>query len=902
MRLRSGLWGWSYLRPLALAFTLALACCLVPTVALGAQTIRTIEVGSEPAAISSDGSHVWVTNGAEGEDSVSEIDASTGKLLRTIPVSSEPAGVSSNGVDVWVTLPEVGQANGFVVEIDASTGAVLNTIAVGKEPAGISANATDVWVTDSGEKRVTEIEISGAKGEPQVVHQLTVGSQPTGVSSDGGLVWVANTESDSVTEIAERPLDVQSAELKNGDTTIKVGSTAGLSVGDPVTAPNIPSGTTIAGFGASKEVELSAAATETVTEDVTFHLPPGEVRTVFVGKDPTGVSSDGTYVWVAASGENVVEQIEASSGNILHAISVGEAPVAVSSDGKHVWVTNLEEESLSEIEIPASPSDTPEVIETAAVGPVPDGVSSDGKHVWVADDGSGAVSEVAIPRVPVIKITAPSESVLYNENEVVAAHFQCTDGSEGPGLVPTGGCVGPVQPGEDFETGTEGEHSFTVTAKSEDGEVTTATAIYKVTGPPFVFINKPTEGATYPLNAKVVASFHCLPGEFAPALKTGTSGCEGPVADGSDIETSTPGEHTFTVIARSVAFETEEQTVHYDVAAAPIVSITSPGEGATYTRGEAVPAEFSCTDGPGGPGLRPGTEGCDGTVQSGEDINTAKGTELTFTVRAFSKDGQATETTVKYKVTSGPTVTVLSPTEGATYKKGQKVLADYFCEEGEGGPGLSSCTGTVADGTAIETASTGEHTFQVTAQSKDGKSAKRTIKYHVVAPPTVLIETPAEGAVYSRGAIERAAYSCTEGEGGTGLRPGAEGCKGTVEVGRDIETLGAREHVFRVVARSKDGEVTEKTVRYDVDAPPVVSISSPVQGATYPKGAKVPAFFSCHDGLGAPGLKPGTEGCSGTAAYGHAIETAVTGEHSFTVTATSKDGLVTHKTVTYKVH
>jgi YVTN family beta-propeller protein len=58
--------------------------------------------------VSSDGTHVWVTN--EGGDTVSEIDASTGTVVNTIRVGSGPIGVSSDGSDVWV-----GNENGDTV-------------------------------------------------------------------------------------------------------------------------------------------------------------------------------------------------------------------------------------------------------------------------------------------------------------------------------------------------------------------------------------------------------------------------------------------------------------------------------------------------------------------------------------------------------------------------------------------------------------------------------------------------------------------------------------------------------------------------------------------------------------------------------------------------------------------
>ena len=83
---------------------------------------------------------------------------------------------------------------------------------------------------------------------------------------------------------------------------------------------------------------------------------------------------------------------------------------------------------------------------------------------------------------------------------------------------------------------------------------------------------------------------------------------------------------------------------------------------------------------------------------------------------------------------------------------------------------------------------------------------------------------PAEGAVYSEGGVVEANFSCEEGEDGPGLKPGGEGCSGTVENGQSIETSTPGEYEFDVTATSTDGQSTEKSVKYTVAAPPAVTI------------------------------------------------------------------------------
>ncbi len=66
-------------------------------------------------------------------------------------------GVSSDGTHVWVTDLEVIT----VSELDASTGSVIQTLAVGTGPFGVSSDGTHVWVTNEGSNTVSEIVTPG---------------------------------------------------------------------------------------------------------------------------------------------------------------------------------------------------------------------------------------------------------------------------------------------------------------------------------------------------------------------------------------------------------------------------------------------------------------------------------------------------------------------------------------------------------------------------------------------------------------------------------------------------------------------------------------------------------------------------------------------------------------------
>jgi hypothetical protein len=89
------------------------------------------------------------------------------------------------------------------------------------------------------------------------------------------------------------------------------------------------------------------------------------------------------------------------------------------------------------------------------------------------------------------------------------------------------------------------------------------------------------------------------------------------------------------------------------------------------------------------------------------------------------------------------------------------------------------------------------------------------------------------------------------------------------------------------------------TLTYTVPAAPTVSITTPANGATYTPGQVVNSSFTCTDGAGGTGISRCVDQNGDPS--GAAIGTSTTGTHTFTVMATSNDGLTGQATLTYTV-
>jgi hypothetical protein len=80
---------------------------------------------------------------------------------------------------------------------------------------------------------------------------------------------------------------------------------------------------------------------------------------------------------------------------------------------------------------------------------------------------------------------------------------------------------------------------------------------------------------------------------------------------------------------------------------------------------------------------------------------------------------------------TAPSVDIEAPLDGAVYRLGEAVSAQYACADA-GGAGLASCEGSVPSGALVDTSSIGAKTFTVNAADGAGNTATASVSYRVV--------------------------------------------------------------------------------------------------------------------------------------------------------------------------
>ncbi len=323
---------------------------------------------------------------------------------------------------------------------------------------------------------------------------------------------------------------------------------------------------------------------------------------------------------------------------------------------------------------------------------------------------------------------------------------------------------------------------------------------------PGVTLNGFTDGQEIEQDALVAIEYACT-----DAL-SGIQTCVGDVGNGDFLPTSTPGMHTFTVIATDMAgntFETERSyTVVEPDTTDPVIEVDVPAVPASGWYLDEVTVRLAASDASGIRRIHYEYATTQGVVSRDVEADTA---EVTFdrtqfyTLSYWAEDteGNRSESVdlQLYVDSDAPWTNVISPVElpsilpNGHYSEDEVVELEFGCDDM--GAGVDTCAASIGgvaveDGDLLPTGSPGTHEVLFVATDLAGHRAERVVEYIVDAAPVVDPgEEPGEG----------------DGPIGTPARPrlaatGADGLVTTAALGFALAMLGGLALTLRRTRRS----------------------------------------------------------------------------------------------------
>jgi len=362
---------------------------------------------------------------------------------------------------------------------------------------------------------------------------------------------------------------------------------------------------------------------------------------------------------------------------------------------------------------------------------------------------------------------------------------------------------------------------------------------------------------------------------------------------------------------------------------APLVSMTSPANNASYNQGSSITISANASD---ANGTVAKVEFYTGSTKLGEDLtspysfvwNGSATGNHSITAKATDNEGASTTSgAVSISViapNTNPTVNITSPGNNATYAAGVTVtIAATAADVGGSISKVEFFNGTTKLGEDLTSpysfawANIPAGTFSLTVKATDNQGAATTSSVITISassantPPAVSITSPANNTSFTAGASPVINASANDANGTIAK---VEFFNGAAKLGEDLispysftwSNAPIGTHSILAKATDNQGAVTNSTaislLVVAPNTPPVVNITSPTNNASYTAGAAIAIAATATD---ANGSVVQVEFFNGTTKLGEDVTSpfsiswanAPVGTHTLTAKATDNQNLMT---------
>lgn len=303
------------------------------------------------------------------------------------------------------------------------------------------------------------------------------------------------------------------------------------------------------------------------------------------------------------------------------------------------------------------------------------------------------------------------------------------------------------------------------------------------------------DGGRYAVGEELFVEYQC--GDATSGLVG--DDCTADLPDGARVDTTTPGDFTFTIRATDLAGNTTRIVRSYSVVAPdttdPVIEVDVPAEPASGWYLDTVTVRFTASDESGIRRIHYEYGTTQGTVSRDIEAETA---EVTFdrsqyyTLSYWAEDNAGNRSEGRdlhlYVDAAAPWINLVSPDEdelsilpNGHFAQNERVVIDFSCDDDASG--IETCEGTTPDGELLPTGTPGTHELRIVATDVAGHRTERVVTYTVDAAPA-----PGNGGVVGPGAPRLASTGADGLVGGVALAVLLLGAGAVLAIRRRVRT------------------------------------------------------------------------------------------------------------------
>ena len=405
-----------------------------------------------PFGITTDGTNLYIAD--SGNHTIRKVMIATGEVTTLAGI----AGATTETTTGKITALEVDAGGVYSYHGIGTTARFFN-------PQGITTDGTNLYVADSGNSTIRKVVISTGETTTLAGSARAWGStdgtgtearfyHPQGITTDGTNIYVADTYN----------LTIRKVVIASGVVTTLAGSAGAWGSSDGTGAAARfanPYGITIIGTklyvvdSHNHTIRNVSIATGTVT--TLAGAGPGgstdgtgEAARFFF---PSGITTDGTNLYVADSGNHTIRKLTISTGAVTTlAGSPGTSgssdgngatarfflPSGITTDGTNLYVADTDNHLIRKVAIAtgavttlagsAGMAGSTDGTGVAAKFYQPNGITTDGTNLFVADSGNNTIRKVTIATGAVTTLAGSAGAGGSTDEIGVAARFSRPQG------------------------------------------------------------------------------------------------------------------------------------------------------------------------------------------------------------------------------------------------------------------------------------------------------------------------------------------------------------------------------------------------------------------------------------------------------------------------------------------